>query len=401
MKILYVSDVYFPRINGVSTSIRDFRKALTAQGHEIHLIAPEYGLGESPQQGIYRVPSRVVVVDPEDRMMRLKALRDLDTALKRERYDLVHIQTPFVAHHTGARLAKQVLNIPLIATFHTHFEEYLSHYVPVAPKSLLRLLVRQFTRRQARALDALVVPSTAIQRLLSGYGVTTPTHIIPTGIDLRRFQGGDGRRLRAKLGIPAQAPVMLFVGRLAHEKNIDFLIRMLKQVRRTVPKAQFVIAGEGPAIDSLRRTVVELRLWDAVHIVGNILDREGLLDCYRAADCFVFASRTETQGLVLLEAMALGVPVVAAAILGTRDILNPQRGAIVPELNEEAFSSAVCRVLTQDTLRARLSREGVQYVRDEWSIETTASRMGDLYAQVSETPECGHPQLAVARQPSS
>ena len=381
MKILYVSDVYFPRINGVSTSIRDFRKALSTLGHEVHLVAPQYDLGETTEAHIHRIPSRVVLIDPEDRMMRMSPLRALDEVLQRECFDLVHIQTPFIAHHAGVRLARRILGVPLVATFHTHFEEYLAHYVPVAPKPLLRWLVRRFTRRQARDLDALVVPSSAIQSLLEGYGVTTPTRIIPTGIDLQRFRGGEGLRFRSRLGISAQTPVMLFVGRLAHEKNIGFLLRVLKQVRRSVPKTQFIIAGEGPATASLRRSVTELRLHNAVHIVGNIPERDDLLDCYRAADCFAFASCTETQGLVLLEAMALGVPVIAAAILGTRDILNPQRGAIVPELNEDAFSAAICRVLTQDTLHARLSREAWSYVR-EWSIDATAARMNELYLDV-------------------
>jgi glycosyltransferase involved in cell wall biosynthesis len=338
-------------------------------------------MSESAEQGIHRVDSRVVLLDPEDRMMRLDAVRGLDDVLRAQRFDVVHIQTPFIAHHAGVRLARRIVNLPVVATFHTHFEEYLSHYVPMAPRTLLRWLVRSFTRRQARQVDALVVPSRAIHTLLSDYGVTTPRHIIPTGIDLHRFQGGEGQRFRARLGISPETPLLLFVGRLAHEKNIGFLLHVLKRVRRTLPRAQFVIAGEGPAAGSLRRCVAELRLQDAVHIVGNIPDREGLLDCYRAADCFVFASHTETQGLVLLEAMALGVPVVASAILGTRDILDPQRGAVVVEPNEEAFSAAVCRVLTQQMLSARLSREGVQYVQ-EWSIGATAARMERLYADL-------------------
>ncbi len=381
MKLLYVSDVYLPRINGVSTSIRTFRESLLALGHEVHLVAPAYGLGEAPEPWIDRLPSRVVVVDPEDRMMKAGAIDALLPRLRAERFDLVHIQTPFVAHHLGARLARRVLQVPAVATFHTHFEEYLSHYLPWAPRAMLRFAVRHFTRRQAADVDALVVPSTAISDLMQRYGVRNPTRIIPTGIDLDRFQGGDGNRFRAHYGIAPQVPLLLFVGRLAHEKNIHFLIRVLRRVRATVPGARLVIAGEGPAAGSLRRLVRELRLDDAVHIIGNIHDHDRLLDCYRAADLFVFASRTETQGLVLLEAMALGVPVVAAAILGTRDILQPQRGALVAEVEEAAFSAAVVKGLSDSALRDRLSREALEYVQ-EWSTQATAQRMAKLYTEV-------------------
>lgn len=381
MKILYVSDVYFPRINGVSTSIRTFRDSLTALGHEVHLIAPAYGQGEQPEPGVYRLPARVVVVDPEDRMMKAGSIRSLLGSLRDERFDLVHIQTPFVAHYLGTRLARKVLGVPAVATFHTHFEEYLSHYLRYAPRGLLRLAVRHFTRRQAAQLDALVVPSTAIHDLLLRYGVRKPSRIIPTGLDLDRFRGGDGARFRVSHAISLDVPLLLFVGRLAHEKNISFLLQVLRRVRRSVPRTRMVIAGEGPAAAALQRWVRDLHLGDAVHFVGNIHEREGLLDCYRAADVFVFASRTETQGLVLLEAMALGVPVVAAAILGTRDILDQGRGALVADIDEVAFSAAVERLLAQPALRDRLSQEALDYVR-EWSTEATALRMATLYAEL-------------------
>lgn len=394
MKLLYVSDVYLPRINGVSTSIKTFRESLQAMGHEVHLVAPAYDLGEAPEPWIHRLPSRVVVVDPEDRMMKAGSIKALHRRLRAEHFDLVHIQTPFVAHHIGVRLARRVLQVPAVATFHTHFEEYLSHYLPWAPRRLLRFAVRHFTRRQAADVDALVVPSTAISELMQGYGVRNTTRIIPTGINLERFRGGDGARFRALHSIAPDVPLLLFVGRLAHEKNIHFLIRVLRRVRNTIPQARLVIAGEGPATGSLRRLVKALQLEEAVHIIGNIHDHERLLDCYRAADLFVFASRTETQGLVLLEAMALGVPVVAAAILGTRDILQPQRGALVTEVEEEAFSAAVIKGLSDSTLREHLSREAVEYVR-EWSTQATAQRMAALYAELLEQP-CSVPATAEA-----
>ena len=235
--------------------------------------------------------------------MRGGAIRARAGRLALERFDLVHIQTPFVAHYRGLELARR-FGVPAVETYHTFFEEYLFHYVPFLPKGWLRAAARRFSRTQGNSVAALVVPSTAMREVLGGYGVTTPMHVVPTGIPLAEFGGGDGARFRARLGIAAATPLLLFVGRVAHEKNIGFLLRALELAKQQVPGLEMVIAGEGPAEASLRREAARLGLAARVHFVGY-LDRKGaLLDCYAAADAFVFASRTETQGLVLLEAMA-------------------------------------------------------------------------------------------------
>ena len=157
-----------------------------------------------------------------------------------------------------------------------------------------------------------------------------PMHIIPTGMEMERFAGGDGARFRAQLRYcAATTPTLVHVGRIAHEKNIDFLLRMFAQ-RRAGRRAEavLIVAGEGPALESLqvvRRRRSARRPACASWAICRATKE--LLDCYRAGDLFVFSSKTETQGLVLLEAMALGVPVVSTAYMGTADIVNPQRGA--------------------------------------------------------------------------
>ena len=228
------------------------------------------------------------------------------------------------------------------------------HYVPFLPKPLLRFAARRFSRAQCNEMDAVVVPSTAMRDVLAGYGVTSHMEVLPTGIQLERFAGGDGERFRALHDIPQQRPVLLHVGRVAFEKNISFLLRMVKQVKATRADVLFVIAGEGPALQVPASGGASLGIADNVLFVGN-MDRETrLLDCYRAADVKVFASRTETQGLVLLEAMALGVPVVSTAIMGTKDVLQPGCGAEVVTENEREFAAAVVRVLGDSALAARL-----------------------------------------------
>ena len=380
MKVLMISDVYFPRVNGVSTSIQTFRRELAALGHQVDLIAPAYPGAQAAESGVMRVTSRYVPFDPEDRMMRSGELRALMPRLRAEKYDLVHIQTPFVAHYRGIEIA-DALGVPRVETYHTFFEEYLFHYVPLLPKEFLRGLSRRFSRTQCNRMNALIVPSGAMRDKLADYGVSVPMHVIPTGIPVTQFAGGDRGVFRRKHGIPGDRPVLLFVGRVAYEKNIDFLLRALRLAIAQNPHLLLIIAGEGPALDSLKKLAEKSGLRDNVLFVGY-LDRQGALqDCYRAADAFVFASRTETQGLVLLEAMALGVPVISTAVMGTRDIVGPRRGALVPEDDEADFAAHIVTLMNNPGLQARLSGEGRIYVR-EWHADTLARRLAAAWQEV-------------------
>ena len=381
MRVLFVSDVYFPRVNGVSTSIRTFREDLARFGVDTVLVAPQYpGVASPAESDVIRVPGARVPGDPEDRRMRWRLLYQALQRLPADEFDLVHIQTPFVAHYAGVRYARR-RGVPCIATYHTFFEEYLHHYVPVLPRRIGRGLARAFTRSQCADMRALVAPSEPLRQVLHDYGVETPVHVIPTGLPADRFRPGDGRRFRALAGLPPDRPLVTYVGRVAHEKNIEFLVRSFVRVRRAVPDAMLVIAGEGPARESLRRMAADLGLAPDVHFAGY-LDRDTtLLDCYAAATVFVFASRTETQGLVLLEAMAQGTPVVSTAVLGTRSILASACGALIAEEREEPFAAGVVRVLSDEGLRRTLSEQGRTYARG-WSSAAMAGRLGELYRSI-------------------
>ena len=379
-----ISDVTFPRINGVSTSIQTFRRDLERIGHDSEVIAPEYPQRvRAAESGVHRIASRGVPRDPEDRMMSRSAIRRLVPRLRNSAFDLVHVQTPFIAHYAGLELAR-ALRIPVVETYHTYFEEYLHHYVPLLPRWLTRFGARRFTCSQGNAVDHLIAPSRAMRDALLAYGVRTPVSIIPTGLEADRFTPGDGARLRAKLGIAPDRPVVVHVGRIAHEKNIDFLLRTFARVRTRVPGALFLIAGEGPALAHCRRLAADLGLGDRVMFVGYLDRRTELLDCYRAGDVFVFASRTETQGLVLLEAMAQGVPVVSTAHMGTIDILSAGRGCIISQEHEAQFAGHVTGLLGDARQRAALAREAKDYAA-MWSALDMARRLADLYrATVAE-----------------
>jgi len=389
MRVLMVSDVYFPRVNGVSTSIETFRRCLANEGVEVQLVVPRYG-HEPDADAIHRVAGWPVPGDPEDRLLSWRAMHrsTLDAA---HHCDLIHVQTPFIAHYAGTRAARR-LGKPVLATYHTLFEEYLQHYAPLLPAAWLKGQARAWSRRQCNALDAVIVPSSAMESRLRNYGVTTPLHILPTGIDVERLGSGDGAAFRAAHQISPEQPLALFVGRVAHEKNIDFLLDALTQLRQRCPNVLLLIAGEGPALPSLRQRVERDGLQEAVRFIGY-LDREhGLPGCYAAADVFVFASRTETQGLVLLEAMAAGLPVVALAEMGTIDILASGGGCIAPTAEPTAFATAVAEVLEQPAYRAKLKTEARRHAA-AWSDRAMATRLARLYRSLAGLISVAEPEI--------
>jgi glycosyltransferase involved in cell wall biosynthesis len=248
-----ISDVYFPRVNGVSTSIRTFRRDLEALGCTCWLIAPEYPGAWEDGSSVVRVPSRYLVFDPEDRLMSVRravrASRDL-----RQPFDVVHIHTPFAAHYAGLRIARAA-GVPALESYHTYFEEYFHLYCRWLPRSWLKSLARTVSRRQCDAVDGVVAPAEILADVLRGYGIRSSIDVIPTGLNLSEFTGGDGARFRARFGIDPARPVMLHVGRVAFEKNIAFIVNVLERVRQGISDVLLVIAGEGPALGALRRDV--------------------------------------------------------------------------------------------------------------------------------------------------
>lgn len=390
-----LSDVYFPRVNGVSTSIQTFRSDLMALGAKVTLLAPQYPHPPSQPDdaGIVRIKSWAMPFDPEDRGMSWGDSNRWAATIKPEDVDVILVQTPFFAHYLGLRLARR-LGVPVVETYHTYFEHYLHHYLPAVPATLTKAIARRFTVSQCHQVQAVISPSPQMAEALRAYGVETPIEVLPTGLPASCFVPGDGARFRAQQGIAPQRPVALYVGRVAHEKNIDFLVRMTSRLREKLPDALLVIAGEGPAEAHLRKLVAESGLSNHVHFVGYLHRTTTLLDCYSAADAFVFASRTETQGLVLLEAMAQGTPVVSTAVMGTADVLRGVKGAVVVPEDIEAFAEGVASVLRDPARRRQLSAQAREDAA-RWASRALAERMLKIFERVVESDD-GLPQGATS-----
>ena len=374
-----LSDVYFPRVNGVSTAIQTYRQQLPAHGISSTLLAPSYGT-EEHDEDIKRLPAWTVPMDKEDRIVRPGLFRQ-EAIRAAAQCQVVHIQTPFAAHGAGVAAARKH-GLPVVTSYHTLFEEYLQHYAPFVPAALLKGLARRISRQQCNEMDAVIVPSLPMQERLLEYGITAPMHILPTGIPLARFASGSRDCFRQKYQIEADRPVALYVGRAAHEKNIDFLIDATRSALRTHPRLLLMVAGEGPALQRLQTQVQNQGMSDSVRFVGYLDRARELPDCYAAADLFVFASHTETQGLVLLEAMAAGLPVVALAKMGTCDILVEASGALAPPAELDAFAAAMTQVVGNPEFARGMADKGRLWAAT-WSDETLTARLADLYRQLA------------------
>jgi len=337
MNILFISDVFFPRVNGVSTSINTFATELRALGHQVTLIAPSYTDEDKQEEWIVRVPSHKIYFDPEDRLMNFGKLKALLPWIRDKHFDVIHIHTPFTAHYVGIHFGKK-LDIPVVETYHTFFEDYLHHYLPFIPQFISRKLARTISRRQCNAVDGIVSPSKPMLDVLKQYGIKTPADVVATGLDDSSFANVDGELFRISHDIPIGQPMLLFVGRVAHEKNINFLLEMHVKLLKRHPDTLLVITGEGPAEESIKHSINKLGITNKVKMIGYLDRSHELIACYKAADIFVFASKSETQGLVLLEAMACGIPIITTPNTAGPDIITDGvEGFIIPIRDVEAL----------------------------------------------------------------
>ena len=378
MNILFISDVFFPRVNGVSTSINTFATELRALGHQVTLIAPSYTDEDKQEEWIVRVPSHKIYFDPEDRLMNFGKLKALLPWIRDKHFDVIHIHTPFTAHYVGIHFGKK-LDIPVVETYHTFFEDYLHHYLPFIPQFISRKLARTISRRQCNAVDGIVSPSKPMLDVLKQYGIKTPAEVVATGLDDSSFARVDGEHFRMSHDIPLAQPMLLFVGRVAHEKNIGFLLEMHVELIKKHPDALLVITGEGPAEESIKHSIDKLDISNKVRMIGYLDRSHELIACYKAADIFVFASKSETQGLVLLEAMAQGTAVVAIAELGTKSILIEGEGVLIAKDDINDFADKVSVLLSDAPKRQMIGEKGRQYAQEKWGAGVLAKKVAKFY----------------------
>ncbi|MEW6276445.1 MAG: glycosyltransferase family 4 protein [Bacillota bacterium] len=352
MKIAIFTDSYRPYTSGVVHSIETAKEELEALGHKICIFAPAYPNQPKPENNVFRFPSLPAPTN-RDFTLAIPFNRRVKRILRTWQPDLIHVHSPFILGSLGARYAR-FFKLPLVFTFHTLYEEYV-HYFPFA-KNITKKATRMITRNFCNRCDLVIVPTTIIQDYLKNIGVRVPVTNIPTGIKVEEFSFRDRSWLKTYYQIPREEKILLFVGRLGQEKNIGFLLEAYLKVNREFPGSRLVLVGGGPEEKALKKRVVAAGLQDKVIFTGKI-PKEEMAKYYAGADLFVFASVTETQGLVIAEAKAAGLPVVAVRAFGVTEMVQDGDDGFLTELNQKDFVAKILFLLKNDALRQKFARQ--------------------------------------------
>lgn len=382
MNILLVTNTFTPHVGGVARSVAAFSAEYRRLGHGVMIVAPEFDGQPKHEDGIYRV-SALQHFNASDFSVALPLHPGLGDAVDAFGPDVVHSQHPFLLGMTALRLARHRQR-PLVFTHHTLYEQY-THYVP-GDSPLMKRYVIELSTRYANMSDLVFAPSESIRALLERRGVERRIEVVPTGVHPERFSDGDGPGLRRRLDIPEDAFVAGHLGRLAFEKNLEFLARALVAFLEADGRAHVLIVGVGPAESALRQTFADAGMTERLHLLG-VLARRPLADAMHAMDVFAFASLSETQGMVLTEAMAAGLPVVALDASGVRDVVvDGRNGYLLNAVEPQAFGAALSRVAALDDATRQKLRRGALETASAFSMESSAAKALTCFDNVRPKP---------------
>lgn len=376
MRIGIFTDSYKPYTSGVVTSISTFKEEMTRLGHEVYIFAPSYPNYNDTEENVYRFYSVPSPTNP-DYTLAIPVYPGLNIIVKKLKLDIIHVQSPFTMGRVGLHYARKY-RIPLVLTYHTRFDQYV-HYVPVA-QDLAKEVTIKYSSAFCNHCDHIVVPSQDIEEIVREFEVRKPISVIPTGIPLYKFEGGNPAWLRENYEIPEQNKILLFVGRLTKEKNLPFLIKAFKEIKLQMPCNTLVLTAQGPMEAELKSLCSKLGLSANSDVVfTGALPFETLVNVYHSADLFVFSSLTETQGLVVTEAMAAGLPVVAVRASGVQDMVDDGVDGILTDNDRDEFVAAVCKVLGDEEIYQTL-KANAYHKAELLSSRNMALKMEELYA---------------------
>ena len=398
MRIALFTDTYSPEINGVVTSVDTYLKELERRGHDVTVFAPRYGGVESTDPRIVRCPSIPFPFKMmKERRLPLIRLRDL-LRFGRRRIDVIHSQVPGTMG-VCALLVSALWRVPHVHTYHTNYMEYV-HYAPFY-RSFSRRAVLWIARHYCGRCTHLISPSEGMRKELLGYKIGRPITVIPTGVSFSSADTGaslDALLKRYSIELPEYVRsrhLLVSVGRLGREKNHPFLIDALRRMTERGIDAHLFLIGQGPDQPIVDRAIRKHGLEDRITLTGY-MTRPDVLAFVRHCDLFVFASKTETQGLAVLEAMSVGTPVVAILATGVEDLIADGTGGIATSDDPEEFARSVIDVLSDPQRRVTLEEDAIRRAH-EWSVEAQAERLVAVYGDaVSEfrahgLPRYGHP----------
>ena len=359
-------------MNGVSISVDALVRELRDRGHSVHLYAPRIPGYRDEDPNTFRTrairspwaPEYPLAIPPFYRLLR---------RFRQHEYDLVHTHTPFALGLTGLRWAESH-ELPIVSTYHTLYDRY-AHYFAAFPRRYARFRIAKHTNFYYNAVDSVITPTEASYKWLRRHSVETPVTVIPTGSPRRAFI--DRAETRGDLGLAPDLRLMLYVGRLAREKNLGVIFEMAARCFAVDPSLRLWLVGDGPYRAQCAAIARSLGIGDRVRFVGFV-PRAEVDRYYAAADLFVFASITETQGLVVQEAMGYGLPAVAVLGGGASEGIDHGVNGLVVRNDADEFARGVLRVLADEALYASMSSAASRSVRGD-GLDAMAEGVLEVY----------------------
>ncbi len=384
MHIAHFTNTYHPVTSGVVRSVSSFRRALTALGHNVFIFAQTDRAYEDKEPFVFRYPALQLPL--QEYPLTIPVSNFVDTLLPSLKLDVIHAHHPALLGQVAAKKAN-ALDIPLVFTHHTRYREY-SHYAFALPQGLAKQVIERWIGDYMSHCQHVIVPSQSIKEILTEtYGVTQGISVLPTGIEVAQYQQAEAGDIRQQRGWAEDDVVLISVGRLAKEKNFATLITAVAPVIRKNRPVRLVILGEGEERAGLEALAAELGVAERVNLLGTIPFDE-VPNYLKAADIFCFASITETQGLVTLEAMATGLPVVAVDATGTRDaVADGVEGLLTPN-EAEALTAALTKMVEDETMRQKMAETAV-HKANEFDIQKLAKRLVQVYEEAIEARKAG------------
>jgi len=379
LHIAFFTNFYHPVVNGVVRSVASFREVLMKQGHNVFVFAQSDGDYKDNEPFIFRYASLPLPLSG-DISAAIPVSPFVEQLLPALKLDVIHTHHPILLGQTAARKAAE-LGLPLVFTFHTQYWEY-THYIPFPQEAIQEFLknaVHKWLRDFMQKCQHIIIPSESMREILvRDYGLEERYTVIPTGTDLDPFLRADGKTLRKEKGWQDET-VLMSVGRLAPEKNWDTLLSAFAKVCAQLPNLRLVLIGDGPARQSLELLASELGIVERVTFTGA-LPFEEVPAYLKAADIFSFASVTETQGLVTIEAMAAGLPVVAVDGSGTRDIVEDNKQGFLVGNDTDALAKGIKRLLSDPQRMKRFSNNALKKAKT-FDVNELGKQMVSVYEQ--------------------
>ncbi len=374
MRIAMFSDSYYPYISGVTRAVATMKDTLSSLGHEVMVFCPSYPDTE-PETGVVRFPS-VKAPTYAGYYVAIPYLPKVIQQVRRFSPEVIHVHSPFNLGMVGLRVGRHE-GVPVALTYHTMYNMY-SHYLPLIGPKVSRAIERA-AFRVARRADAVITPSGAIARYLAERGATSKAIPIPNGIPVAEFQGGKPQYLHDNHGIPEGDPIILTCGRLGREKNLEVLLASFaKVIQKTA--ANLVLVGDGPLKDELKAKAESFGIRENTHFIGTVPPNM-MANVYAGASLFMFTSLTDTQGLVLIEAKAAGLPAVAVGALGVADMVQDGIDGFLCQNDPNQIAEKAVSLLKQPALLAAMS-ENAKRTAQEFSRESCAQKLLECYRSI-------------------